>query len=106
MIPNPMSDVRAQSRPKHVPQRTCVSCGSTVAKRELIRLVRTPDGMVAPDPTGKRAGRGAYLCHSSECWDRAVKKGRLENALRTSIPADAREAILHYGAEHLGAEAS
>jgi len=89
-----------------VPQRTCVSCGSTVSKRELVRLVRTPGGTVEPDPTGKRAGRGAYLCHSPECWDRAVKKGRLENALRISIPADAREAILHYGAERLGGETS
>lgn len=62
--------------------------------------------MVEPDPTGKRPGRGAYLCGNPECWDRAVKKGRLENALRATLSSDAREAILQYGAERLGSEAS
>jgi predicted RNA-binding protein YlxR (DUF448 family) len=49
-------------RPKHVPRRTCVACRETDAKRQLIRLVRTPEGTVEVDPTGKRNGRGAYLC--------------------------------------------
>ena len=101
-----MSAVSARPRPKHVPKRTCVSCGSTTAKRELIRLVRTASGGAEPDPTGKQPGRGAYLCYNPECWDRAVKKGRLENALRTKLPSEAREALLQYGAERLGAEAS
>ncbi len=89
-----------------MPQRTCVSCGSTTAKRELIRLVRTPSGAVEPDPSGKRPGRGAYLCHNPECWERATKKGRLENALRTKLSGEAREALIQYGAERLGAGAS
>jgi hypothetical protein len=101
-----MDGVGARSRPRHVPQRTCVSCGSTTAKRELIRLVRTPSGGAEPDPTGKRAGRGAYLCHNPQCWERAVTKGRLENALRTRLPNDVREALLRYGAQRLNVEAS
>jgi predicted RNA-binding protein YlxR (DUF448 family) len=72
-------------RPKHVPQRTCIACHRTDAKRGLLRLVRGPDGHVALDPTGKRAGRGAYLCHSPACWEQALKRHGLERALR--IPA-------------------
>ncbi|GAG00826.1 unnamed protein product [marine sediment metagenome] len=101
-----MTAVRARPRPKHAPQRTCVGCGSATAKRELIRLVRIPTGAVEPDPTGKRPGRGAYLCHNPECWERAIKKGRLESALRTNLSADDREALLRYGAERLAAEVS
>lgn len=99
-----VSAATAQPRPKHVPQRTCVSCGVTSPKRELIRLVRTPAG-AEPDPTGKRAGRGAYLCSNPDCWARAVKKGRLESALRTKLSPETREALLDYGAERLKAEA-
>ena len=100
-----MAPVTAQPRPRHVPQRTCVSCGSTTAKRELVRLVRTSAG-VEPDPTGKRPGRGAYLCHDLDCWESAVRKSRLEHALRTKLtPAD-REALLSYGAEQLEAKTS
>ena len=88
-----------------MPRRTCVSCGSTAAKRELIRLVRTSAG-VEPDPTGKRPGRGAYLCHNPDCWESAVRKSRLEHALRTKLtPAD-REALLSYRVEQLEAETS
>jgi len=65
-------------RPKHVPRRTCVACRETDAKRGLIRLVRTPEGTVEVDPTGKRNGRGAYLCARLSCWQDALKKKRLE----------------------------
>ncbi len=99
-----VSAATAQSRHKHVPQRTCVSCGRVSAKRELIRLVRTPGGAEV-DPTGKRAGRGAYLCSDPECWTRAIKKGRLESALRTKLSPDTREALLAYGAERQEAQA-
>ena len=97
---------RARPRPKHAPQRTCVGCGSTAAKRGLIRLARTSTGAVEIDPTGKRPARGAYLCHNPGCWEQAIKKGRLDNALRTKIPAADREALLRYGAERLAAEVS
>ncbi|MBC8078429.1 MAG: YlxR family protein, partial [Chloroflexales bacterium] len=58
------SKQKQQARPRHVPQRTCVACRRTDAKRGLLRLVREADGRVALDPSGKRNGRGAYLCHS------------------------------------------
>lgn len=74
---------------RHVPQRTCVACGTTDAKRTLTRLVRTPDEGVHVDPTGKRAGRGAYLCSKPECWQKAIKTDVLAKALRTALtPAD------------------
>jgi predicted RNA-binding protein YlxR (DUF448 family) len=69
-------------RPKHVPQRTCIACRRTDAKRGLMRLVRDAEGHVALDPTGKRAGRGAYLCHDPACWEQALKRRGLERALR------------------------
>src|SRR3990170_9018640 len=92
---------KAPPRPKHVPQRTCVSCGSVSARRDLNRLVRTPSGEVEPDPTGKRAGRGAYLCHNADCWDLAIRKGRLESALRTKLSARDVDAILQFKAGHI-----
>ncbi|NOK63832.1 MAG: YlxR family protein [Chloroflexi bacterium AL-W] len=69
-------------RPKHIPQRTCIACRTTEAKRSLMRIVRDQHGRVAYDSTNKRAGRGAYLCHSPECWEKALKRRGLERALR------------------------
>ena len=83
-------------RPRHVPQRTCVACRRTSAKRELVRIVRTPEGGVEVDPTGKRSGRGAYLCPTPDCWRLAVQKGRLDRALKTSVSARDKEALLQY----------
>lgn len=69
-------------RPRHVPQRTCITCRRTDAKRGLLRLVRDGEGRVAYDPTGKRAGRGAYLCHDPKCWEQALRRNGLTRALR------------------------
>lgn len=69
-------------RQKHVPQRTCIACRKADAKRGLMRIVRDAEGRVSYDPTGKRAGRGAYLCHDSACWEQALKRGALGRALR------------------------
>jgi predicted RNA-binding protein YlxR (DUF448 family) len=72
---------------KHIPQRTCVGCREVEAKRELMRIVRTPDGHVVADPTGKRAGRGAYLHKERECWEAALgARGGLERALKLDAP--------------------
>lgn len=73
------------SRIRRVPQRTCVTCRSTTGKRELVRLVRTPEGRIELDPTGKKPGRGAYLCRRPECWQEALRKDRLSYALRTKL---------------------
>lgn len=75
----------SNERKGRLPLRSCIVCGSKVAKRDLIRVVRTPDGKVELDSTGKRSGRGAYLCKDTACWARAVKKGRLEHALKVNI---------------------
>lgn len=72
-------------RQRHVPERTCVGCRTTRPKRELVRVVRTPEGAVELDPTGKRAGRGAYLCPSLDCLEQAVRGRRLERALRHPV---------------------
>ncbi len=70
-------------RPKHIPQRTCVGCRTVLPKRSLIRLVRLPDG-VQIDPSGKMAGRGAYLHNQRSCWEKGLK-GSLANALKVTF---------------------
>ena len=76
-------------RVKRVPQRTCVGCGEVQGKRELVRFVRTPEGAVVCDPTGKRNGRGAYVHAEAACLDQALG-GRLAHALRCNLtPEDA-----------------
>ena len=88
--------VTHKARPRHIPQRTCVACRRTTAKRELVRLRRTPEGGVEVDPTGKRSGRGAYLCPALDCWRLAIQKGRLDRALKISVSARDKEALLQY----------
>ena len=72
------------------PQRTCVACRTERPKRELVRVVRRPDGAIAIDPTGRLPGRGAYLCADGTCWSAALKKHSLERALEASLPPDLR----------------
>ena len=76
---------------KGTPQRTCVVCRSTTAKRTLHRIVRSPAGTVAYDPTGKAAGRGAYLCGQAACLDQAVRRRSIQRALKVTdtVAADA-----------------
>lgn len=82
------------SRPKHIPQRTCVVCRRVDPKRALIRLVRDSEGRVAIDPGGKRAGRGAYLCHDPACWEQVVRRRALERALKIeALHPDDRAAL-------------
>jgi predicted RNA-binding protein YlxR (DUF448 family) len=77
----------ADKAPRKAPQRICVSCRSTGDKRALVRIVRGPEG-VEVDPSGKKPGRGAYLCHQRECWQQAIRKGRLDAALKTRLTQD------------------
>ena len=75
--------------PRHVPQRTCVICRETKAKKELVRIVATAESTIAVDLTGKKAGRGAYLCRNRECWVTAINRPkRLESALKSQGIAD------------------
>ena len=88
---------------KHVPQRTCVACRKVRAKRELIRLVRISDGNIEVDTSGKKAGRGAYLCPVWECWEIGLRDGRLEHSLRTRLSQESREQLIQYGKSLRGA---
>ena len=76
--------------------RSCAGCGERFPKRDLVRIVRTLDGTVEVDPTGKRAGRGTYLCAREECWQQSLKKSRLDYALRSSLLERDREALSAY----------
>jgi predicted RNA-binding protein YlxR (DUF448 family) len=75
---------------KHIPLRTCIACREVKPKHELIRIVYTTENDVEIDTSGKRTGRGAYLCNSPACWEKGLKKERLERALRGKINADKR----------------
>ncbi|MCL4079599.1 YlxR family protein [Coriobacteriia bacterium Es71-Z0120] len=65
--------------------RTCLGCGLEADKRELVRIVRGPDGDVFVDPTSKKSGRGAYVCPKEACFEAAVRKNRLGHALRAVV---------------------
>lgn len=71
---------------RKIPMRKCTGCGEMKPKKELIRVVKSPEGEISLDLTGKKAGRGAYICHSRECFDKARKAKRLEKAFETQIP--------------------
>ncbi len=81
------------ARPRAVPMRTCVACRTSSSKRDLVRIVRTPDGRVVPDPSGRLAGRGAYLCADGSCWGAALDKGALSRALGVPLPASLRDEL-------------
>ncbi len=76
--------------PVKLPQRTCIACRTGSGKRELVRIVRRSEGGANIDLTGKMPGRGAYLCPRTECWEDAIKRGRVETALRTKPQAEDR----------------
>lgn len=79
---------------KHIPQRTCVGCREVLAKRSLVRIVRTPQGVLI-DPGGKANGRGAYLHDQRSCWERALK-GLLAQALKTEFSQQDRQVLQEY----------
>lgn len=73
---------------RKTPTRTCCACGAKGEKVSLVRIVRTPDGGAKVDPTGREAGRGAYLCADEECMGKARKRHGLEKALRIRLAED------------------
>lgn len=82
---------------KKIPMRMCVGCGQMLPKRQLIRIVKAPEGTVSLDFTGKKSGRGAYICKSAECLEKARKSRRLEKSFSCKIDTsiyDAMEAEL------------
>ena len=92
----PGKKARRPQRPRHVPQRTCAACRQVRPKRELLRIVRTPQGHVELDATGKRPGRGTYLCARRSCWNLALKKGRLEHEFELTLSPEDRAALEAY----------
>jgi uncharacterized protein len=82
------------ARGRVAPTRTCVACRTARAKRELVRIVRTPLGRIEPDPTGRMAGRGAYVCTGGTCLMTAIDKGALARALAVAIPTELRAELL------------
>ena len=82
---------------RRVPLRRCVACGTQSPQRDLVRITRTPSGEVVIDQGGSKApGRGAYLCRSVSCWDQALKKNKLDRALREPMPAESTEALRQF----------
>jgi uncharacterized protein len=86
-------EISRRAGAKGTPQRTCVVCRSTTAKRTLHRIVRSPAGTVVYDPTGKAAGRGAYLCGQTACLDQAVRRRSIQRALKVTDTAAADAAV-------------
>ena len=80
-------------RRRHIPQRTCVVCREKKDKRLLIRIVRSLDDGVVIDRTGKRNGRGAYLCDRESCWDKALDGQTLDKALKSEVTAEEKEVL-------------
>ena len=71
--------------PKKIPLRMCVTCRTMRPKRELIRLVASQDGEISLDPTGKKPGRGAYVCRSRQCLEAAIRGRKLDKGLKTRV---------------------
>ena len=94
----PSGKRRSGPRQKHVPQRTCVVCRETDAKRALTRIVRTGEGTIEVDPTGRKNGRGAYLCDKAGCWNKAVTTPILAKALRTTPDKESLEHLEEFAA--------
>ena len=80
-------------KPRKIPMRMCVGCREMKEKKELIRVVRSPEGDVSLDPTGKKSGRGAYVCRDPNCLKRAIKQRQLERQLDAALSPEAAEAL-------------
>ena len=78
---------------KKIPQRTCMACQAKKDKRELVRIVRSPEGEISVDSTGKKPGRGAYICPNLECLNKVIKSKRLERSLETTISQEIYESL-------------
>jgi predicted RNA-binding protein YlxR (DUF448 family) len=87
MMPRTKSDKRG-------PQRTCVACREVKDKREMVRIVRLPDGKVSIDPSGRLSGRGAYVCSSPGCWKVCFSGNQLDHVLKIKIAPDERDRLL------------
>ncbi len=78
---------------KKIPLRKCMGCMESFPKKELIRVVRTPDGEVCVDLTGKKSGRGAYICRSQSCLKKAIKSKRIQSNLEIELTDEITETL-------------
>lgn len=89
---------------KHIPQRMCSGCGEMKPKKELVRIVRTKEGEISLDLTGKKAGRGAYICNDVECLKKARKARRLEKSFSAQIPNEVYDELERQIAEQVSSD--
>jgi len=87
---------------KKIPMRMCVACREMTPKRELIRVVRSPEGEISIDDRGKKNGRGAYVCNKIECIENAIKRKQLERALDANVPDEIKQALIENAAGGTG----
>jgi predicted RNA-binding protein YlxR (DUF448 family) len=80
-------------KPKKIPMRMCLGCGEMKPKKELIRAVKSPEGEISLDFTGKKSGRGAYICKSTECFEKARKSHRFEKSFSCRIDESVYEVM-------------
>jgi predicted RNA-binding protein YlxR (DUF448 family) len=80
-------------KPRKIPMRMCVGCREMKPKKELLRAVRSPEGEVSLDPTGKKPGRGAYVCFNAECLKKALKQRQLDRALEAKLDETANQQL-------------
>ena len=78
---------------KKIPMRKCVGCNEMKEKKELIRVLKTPEDEIILDTTGRANGRGAYICNNPECLKKAIKNKGLERSLKSQIPAEVSERL-------------
>ena len=79
---------------KKVPMRMCVGCREMKPKKELLRVVRSPEGSLSVDATGRKPGRGAYVCRSAECMKKAIRQKQLERAFECALQDEVKEALM------------
>lgn len=89
-----------EQKKKKIPQRQCLGCGEHFPKSELLRVVRCPDGQVVLDFTGKKSGKGAYICKNTACFNKARRAKRLSSNLECEIPEAIYEAMAAELASH------
>lgn len=78
---------------KKIPMRQCIGCREMKTKKEMLRVIKTPENSIELDSTGRKNGRGAYLCFSKECLDLAIKNKGLERSLKVKIPEEIYEGL-------------
>lgn len=79
---------------KKIPMRQCVGCGEMKSKKEMLRVLKTVEGSIVLDVTGKKNGRGAYLCRKQDCLKKAIKGKGLERSFKMSIPTEVYDSLL------------